>query len=154
MAAKVPFNYGQSVVDVIVRPERSQALNNSRDANSAPHVEEVVGVLVLSPLHKRKRLKHRKSARAAYRNLPGNPCAGSNVVGQLYPAPVSERQFKTRRNERSQIRFKVPQVASLIRPLDGRNQKIYGHRMDRACSPGLQSPVALIIDLRLESRVP
>ena len=82
MAAKVPFNHGQSVVDVDVRPEGSQPLNNTGDANSAPHAEEIVGVLVLCPLPKCKCLKHGKSAQSAYRNLPGNPC-GRMECGRL-----------------------------------------------------------------------
>ena len=40
MAAKVPFNHGQNVVNVVdVRSEEGQALSNTGDANPAPYIE-------------------------------------------------------------------------------------------------------------------
>ena len=53
VVAEVPFDHGQCVVDVGVRLEGNQALRNIGDANPAPYVEEVVGVLVLCPVTKR-----------------------------------------------------------------------------------------------------
>ncbi len=93
VVAEVSFNYGQCVVNMSARLEGSQALRNFRDPNSAPYVEEVVSVFVLSPVPEGKGLEDSKGAWTAHRNAPGSRCTGKSVGGQLFLVLVFEGQF-------------------------------------------------------------
>lgn len=64
-----------------------------------------------------------------------------------------EGKFETWRDYRGQVGFDVEELTSLIRFIGGRNQEVH-HRMGPACGPGLESLIAPVIDIRLESSVP
>ena len=82
-ATEVSFNNAQRIVDVGVRQEQSQALCYIGDSYPVPHIEKVVGVLVLCPISKGKCLKYGECARTAYRNIPCCLRSGRDMAGQL-----------------------------------------------------------------------
>lgn len=48
----------------------------------------------------------------------------------------------------------LEESTSLSRLIGGRNQEVYRYRMGSACGPGLEFPIASVIDVRLHFRVP
>ena len=51
-------------------------------SNPSPHIEKVVGVLVLSPVPEGERLEYREGARTAYRDCSGGLLSGRGYIGQ------------------------------------------------------------------------